>query len=100
MSLPTWAYVGYRVPHITNAIQDWVQRVATVPVDESGAEPDVCVIELGESTDEPMLETSNSSIKVVPWVISRAPHLSMPSASCRGRRARATSFRFMCHTCL
>jgi CTP synthase len=35
------------VPHITNAIQDWIERVAKMPVDESGAEPDVCIIELG-----------------------------------------------------
>ncbi|KAF9580105.1 CTP synthase ura7 [Lunasporangiospora selenospora] len=35
------------VPHITNAIQDWVERVATIPVDDSGEEPDVCIIELG-----------------------------------------------------
>lgn len=35
------------VPHITNAIQDWIERVAKIPVDESGAEPDVCIIELG-----------------------------------------------------
>ncbi|KAF9113908.1 CTP synthase ura7 [Mortierella sp. AM989] len=35
------------VPHITDAIQDWVQRVATIPVDDSGEEPDVCIIELG-----------------------------------------------------
>lgn len=37
-----------RVPHITNAIQDWVQRVALVPTDDSGAQPDICVVELGE----------------------------------------------------
>ncbi|KAF3391438.1 CTP synthase [Penicillium rolfsii] len=35
------------VPHITNAIQDWIERVAKIPVDESGREPDVCIIELG-----------------------------------------------------
>ncbi|KAJ6127373.1 CTP synthase [Penicillium sp. IBT 18751x] len=35
------------VPHITNAIQEWIERVAKIPVDESGAEPDVCIIELG-----------------------------------------------------
>ncbi|KAF9975022.1 CTP synthase ura7 [Actinomortierella ambigua] len=35
------------VPHITDAIQDWIERVATIPVDDSGEEPDVCVIELG-----------------------------------------------------
>lgn len=35
------------VPHITNAIQDWIERVAKIPVDETGEEPDVCIIELG-----------------------------------------------------
>lgn len=38
---------GNSVPHITNEIQNWIERVAKIPVDESGAEPDVCVIELG-----------------------------------------------------
>ncbi|KAF8156877.1 CTP synthase N-terminus-domain-containing protein [Crassisporium funariophilum] len=35
------------VPHVTNAIQDWIQRVSKIPVDESGEEPDVCIVELG-----------------------------------------------------
>eukprot|EP01119_Soliformovum_irregulare_P002544 TRINITY_DN12789_c0_g1_i1.p1 TRINITY_DN12789_c0_g1~~TRINITY_DN12789_c0_g1_i1.p1 ORF type:complete len:635 (+),score=147.43 TRINITY_DN12789_c0_g1_i1:172-1905(+) len=35
------------VPHITDAIQNWVERVARVPVDGSGKEADVCIIELG-----------------------------------------------------
>jgi CTP synthase len=35
------------VPHITNAIQDWIQRVAKVPADDSGRQPDICVVELG-----------------------------------------------------
>ncbi|KAL4918313.1 CTP synthase N-terminus-domain-containing protein [Aspergillus aurantiobrunneus] len=35
------------VPHLTNEIQNWVERVAKVPIDESGREPDVCIIELG-----------------------------------------------------
>uniref|UniRef100_W5KQQ6 CTP synthase n=1 Tax=Astyanax mexicanus TaxID=7994 RepID=W5KQQ6_ASTMX len=35
------------VPHITDAIQEWVMRQATIPVDDDGAEPQVCVIELG-----------------------------------------------------
>jgi CTP synthase len=34
------------VPHLTDALQDWIQRVAKVPVDEMGEEPEVCVIEL------------------------------------------------------
>ncbi|KAK9481254.1 CTP synthase N-terminus-domain-containing protein [Lipomyces japonicus] len=35
------------VPHITDAIQDWIERVARIPVDDSGEEPDVCIVELG-----------------------------------------------------
>eukprot|EP00241_Pyramimonas_parkeae_P015471 CAMPEP_0114323128 /NCGR_PEP_ID=MMETSP0059-20121206/27679_1 /TAXON_ID=36894 /ORGANISM="Pyramimonas parkeae, Strain CCMP726" /LENGTH=549 /DNA_ID=CAMNT_0001451321 /DNA_START=156 /DNA_END=1805 /DNA_ORIENTATION=- len=35
------------VPHITDAIQDWIERVAHVPVDGNPRVPDVCVIELG-----------------------------------------------------
>ena len=35
------------VPHITNEIQDWIERVAQVPVDDSGKPADVCLIEVG-----------------------------------------------------
>ena len=35
------------VPHITDAIQDWIERVAQIPVDGRDGPPDVCVIELG-----------------------------------------------------
>lgn len=35
------------VPHITDAIQEWIQRVAQVPVDGLKGEPDVCIIEVG-----------------------------------------------------
>lgn len=35
------------VPHITDAIQDWVERVAKIPVDDSNEAPDVCIVELG-----------------------------------------------------
>ena len=35
------------VPHVTDAIQEWVQKVARIPVDDTNEEPDVCIIELG-----------------------------------------------------
>lgn len=35
------------VPHLTNAIQEWIERVSKIPVDNTGLEPDVCIIELG-----------------------------------------------------
>lgn len=35
------------IPHITDAIQDWIEDVSKKPVDASGCQPDICVIELG-----------------------------------------------------
>ncbi|KAH1237373.1 CTP synthase [Glycine max] len=35
------------VPHITDAIQEWIERVAKIPVDGKEGPADVCVIELG-----------------------------------------------------
>ncbi|MQL83775.1 hypothetical protein Taro_016269 [Colocasia esculenta] len=35
------------VPHITDAIQEWIERVSLIPVDGQEAPADVCVIELG-----------------------------------------------------
>ncbi|WOL02115.1 CTP synthase-like isoform X1 [Canna indica] len=35
------------VPHITDAIQEWIERVAIIPVDGTEEPADVCIIELG-----------------------------------------------------
>ncbi|KAL3941636.1 MAG: hypothetical protein SGBAC_004050 [Bacillariaceae sp.] len=35
------------VPHITNEIQDWIERVAKIPTSEDGKEADVCLLEVG-----------------------------------------------------
>jgi CTP synthase len=35
------------VPHLTDAIQDWIEKVAHTCVDDTGETPDVCIIELG-----------------------------------------------------
>ena len=37
------------IPHITDAIQNWIERVAKIPVDprHPNAEPDVCLVEFG-----------------------------------------------------
>ena len=42
--------LGKIVPHVTNAIQDWIERVSKVPVDDTGEEPDVCIVEVCEQT--------------------------------------------------
>lgn len=35
------------MPHITDAIQEWIKRAAAIPVDGKDGPADVCVIELG-----------------------------------------------------
>eukprot|EP01094_Clydonella_sp_ATCC50884_P003283 TRINITY_DN12539_c0_g1_i1.p1 TRINITY_DN12539_c0_g1~~TRINITY_DN12539_c0_g1_i1.p1 ORF type:complete len:594 (-),score=191.73 TRINITY_DN12539_c0_g1_i1:242-2023(-) len=35
------------VPHVTNEIQDWIERVAGTPTDGDEQSPEVCIIELG-----------------------------------------------------
>ena len=35
------------IPHVTDEIQDWIERVSKLPVDGRNGEPDVCIIELG-----------------------------------------------------
>ena len=35
------------IPHITDAVQDWIENVAARPADGSGETPDACIIELG-----------------------------------------------------
>lgn len=35
------------IPHVTDAVQDWIERIAATPVDESEEQADVCIIEVG-----------------------------------------------------
>jgi CTP synthase len=34
------------IPHITDAVQDWIERVARIPVEEGEDEADICIIEV------------------------------------------------------
>uniref|UniRef100_A0A3B3ZA57 CTP synthase n=1 Tax=Periophthalmus magnuspinnatus TaxID=409849 RepID=A0A3B3ZA57_9GOBI len=43
----TFSPYEHVVPHITDAIQEWVMKQAKVSVDDDGVEPQVCVVELG-----------------------------------------------------
>jgi len=53
------------IPHVTDAIQDWVEKVAHQPVDESGAPPEVCIIEVSLS-----FEPSFSNIIFIQFSLS------------------------------
>lgn len=56
------------VPHVTNAIQDWIDRVSKIPVDNSGEEPDLCIVEvcaiafLNENTSSTISSEEQSEI--------------------------------------
>lgn len=43
------------VPHITDAIKNWIESVSVIPVDGKEGPPDVCVIELGGTVGESFL---------------------------------------------
>uniref|UniRef100_A0A915KDI7 CTP synthase n=1 Tax=Romanomermis culicivorax TaxID=13658 RepID=A0A915KDI7_ROMCU len=47
------------IPHITGAIQKWITRVASMPVDGTNLSPEVCIIELGGTVGD---------IEVMPFV--------------------------------
>lgn len=47
------------IPHVTDAVQDWIERVAQVPVDESNRIPDVCIIEVRRKYDRFCLDTDS-----------------------------------------
>ncbi|CAL4955387.1 unnamed protein product [Urochloa decumbens] len=49
------------VPHITDEIQDWIERVAMNPVDGKEGPPDVCVIELGGTIGDKIFLPHNDS---------------------------------------
>lgn len=58
------AYLGKTVqivPDLVDAIADWIERVAQIPVDDTKETPDVCVIELGGTAGDmenaPFLES-------------------------------------------
>ncbi|KAJ9633684.1 CTP synthase ura7 [Coniosporium tulheliwenetii] len=50
------------VSHITDAIQDWIERVAKIPVNDTNEAPDVCIVELGGTVGDiesmPFVEAS------------------------------------------
>ena len=49
LSLCSVSFSATVVPHVTDAIQDWVERVAEIPVVGDERKPDICVIEVRKS---------------------------------------------------
>ena len=78
------------VPHVTNAIGDWIERVATSPVksgtnpEDEGNEADICVIELGGTVGDiesmPFIEVAFAPLallcaRILPLFASRHWHV-------------------------
>lgn len=50
------------VPHITDAIKDWIESVSLTPVDGKDGPADVCVIELGGTVGKCFQNTGASNL--------------------------------------
>ncbi|KAJ3011709.1 hypothetical protein NUW54_g2081 [Trametes sanguinea] len=74
------------VPHVTNAIQDWIERVSKIPVDETGEEPDVCIVELGGTVGD---------IESAPFVLPNHPVLPYPSCYISGSPEEQTTSDYL-----
>lgn len=48
------------VPHITDAIKNWIESVSKIPVDGKEGPADVCVIELGGTVGEKWSDILNA----------------------------------------
>ncbi|KOM34468.1 hypothetical protein LR48_Vigan02g061800 [Vigna angularis] len=64
------------VAHITDAIQEWIERVAKIPVDGKEGPADVCVIELGGTIGDiesmPFIEALLEPLELQWWENTQA----------------------------
>ncbi|UYV68005.1 CTPS1 [Cordylochernes scorpioides] len=106
------------VPHITDAIQNWVEKVAHNPVTLGGEIPDVCIIELGGTIGDiegmPFVEAFRQfqfrvkrenfccvHVSMVPQPKSTGEHKTKPTqASVRELRAQGLSPDLVSVECL
>lgn len=58
------------VPHVTDAIQEWIERVANIPVDGRTGPPDVCVIELGGEYTFALHASGQAELQAV-WALTK-----------------------------
>lgn len=56
------------VPHITDAVQEWVERVAKIPVDGDNKTPEVCIVEV--STEWLFSYSSFSFLQTCKWKLT------------------------------
>lgn len=78
------------VPHITDAIQDWIERVAQIPVDGRDGPPDVCVIELGGTVGDIESMPFIEALRQVSCKLQTPPILGLPRRLWEGRAVKGT----------
>ena len=59
------------VPHITNTIQEWIERVAHSPQDGKRGAPDVCVVELGGTVGDIESMPFIEAVRQFQWKVGR-----------------------------
>jgi len=59
------------VPHVTNTIQEWIERVAHAPADGRPGAPDVCVIELGGTVGDIESMPFIEALRQFQWKVGR-----------------------------
>ncbi|KAI7982076.1 CTP synthase, partial [Camellia lanceoleosa] len=82
---------GQVVPHITDAIQEWIECVAMIPVDGKEGSADVCVIELGGTIGDiesmPFIEALGHDGNFCLIRVSLVPILNVVGEQVRGLRS-------------
>jgi len=59
------------VPHVTEEIQSWIERVAKIPVDGEDGEPDVCLIEVGGTVGDIESSVFLEALRQFQWRVGR-----------------------------
>lgn len=66
------------IPHVTDAVQDWLERVAHVPVDGGDEPADVCLIEVGGTVGDIESMVFLEALRQVRCSARRAPPVPGP----------------------
>ena len=85
------------VPHITNATQDWCERVAAIPVDDSKEKPDVCIIELGGTVGDIESASFIESMRQLRMRAGNKENFVCTAHVTRGRSANQPIATYPCH---
>ena len=70
------------IPHVTDEIQEWIERVAQISVDGQPDPPDVCIIELGGTVGDIESMPFIEALRQFQWRVGSRTSASSTSRSC------------------